>query len=331
MQRLGEYGAPDYNVLSKQTFIIIIPVMLQTGIFLSSWVFLAAYLKFYVVLCVVALMLINFAVLQTVIFKLGSKNKLIDASLDGVPDEKRENECRQIFFTAVLTSWISPLTVWSNNMTSNRKREQLEHNRLSKYFLSITSITSSLTLLLIILTSYAWITPDFVSSNANISSPTPLTYCFENVDNNSFSSNYSFCFEFVSCFSINDTVPRQRVCRDNESPNDFSRNVAVPAIVGALVVNALITLVMQFLGNYENLFRVSKALQLTIIHPTLINDYFIQALEELGLSPKAEKHLSAFKNILSMASEDVINWQNPITGDTCLHVAYRKGFLDEVQ
>ena len=319
-QRLGESGEPDHKVLSKQTFLILIPVMLQTSVFLSAWVFLAAHLRFFIIVCVMLVMAANFAVLSGAVFRLDSTNKIIDAILDGVPADRYEKESRRVFYTAVLTSWISPLTVWSNNMTANRRRQQLQCNELSKKFLVISSITSSLSLSLIVLTSYAWTPVIFDGfSNYNGSSPAPLTYCFNVTE------NPNTCYDFFSCFSIDGNSSSVRLCDYGEQPEDLLRTFVLPGLLlGLIFINIPLALLMQYLGNYLILFKFSKALRMEIIHPTLIKDYFSEMME----NPQPDLEQSpTLRELLTLASEDLINSQNPVTGNTCCHEAFRNGFM----
>jgi len=131
--------------------IVAIPIMLQSVIYLSAWVFLTAFIKAYVLICVLIVMFITAFVLQWIIFQLDSKNKVFDAMIDGVPEEQREKESRRIFWTAIFTSWVSPVTVWSNNFSAENLKQKLGRRNTSKYFLFLTNCVSTVVLLIILI------------------------------------------------------------------------------------------------------------------------------------------------------------------------------------
>jgi len=67
----------------------------------------------------------------------------IDSILNGVPEEEREHEPRKMFWTSIFTSWVSPYTVWSNNVTVDEMKKQLKLKKpiSSQYFLFVSNAT----------------------------------------------------------------------------------------------------------------------------------------------------------------------------------------------
>ncbi len=59
-------------------------------------------------------------------YGLNSKEREYNAFIDGVPFEEVESESNRIFWTAILTSWVSPTTVWSNNIINKCSLEDFE-------------------------------------------------------------------------------------------------------------------------------------------------------------------------------------------------------------
>ncbi len=77
------------------------------------------------VFLIVLLILVAQLLLLRFYFGLNSKEREYNAFVDGVPYEEQESESSRIFWTAILTSWVSPTTVWSNNIINKCSLKEL--------------------------------------------------------------------------------------------------------------------------------------------------------------------------------------------------------------
>ena len=145
------------------------PIFLQLLLPLFSLILMASYFKEFVIVWIGVIMLANMAVLSLPCFK-----KKLYCDIQYLYDSKDENRKRwekesdEIFYTAILTSWISPCTVWSNN------------NKFKSNFLFINSLITFNAHLL-----FGWFIPiisEFKWGQSKFEFPT-IIQCFENQEN----------------------------------------------------------------------------------------------------------------------------------------------------
>jgi len=98
---------------------------------LTSWIILASYIKM-LSLVVVIIIIIAQSVLLRYCFGLNPEERRYFALIDGVPDEELESESETLFWTSIFTSWISPTTVWSNNIINKCTVAELSEIDLKK-------------------------------------------------------------------------------------------------------------------------------------------------------------------------------------------------------
>jgi hypothetical protein len=146
-------------------------IALQLLFPLFSLILMASYFKGIVIVCIAIIILANAAVLN---FEWLKKKCFCDISLlYGHFDHKMQRgqkESAEILNTAIVTSWISPCTVWSNNF------------KFKSYFLIVSSITALLghavgILSVFILTRFGYLLVDL-----SLSENPPVTHCFRNQD-----------------------------------------------------------------------------------------------------------------------------------------------------
>jgi ankyrin repeat protein len=368
-QRLGKYREPDPSILSKQT-LIAIPICIQNAIYLSAWIFLSAYVKVHVLWCICIVIFLNFVAIQNFVFRLNSSELVFDAMLNGVPEGQWESESRKIFNTAIFTSWISPYTVWANNKPIEILKKRLGKSNMSKYFLLISNATTSITLIIILsIYCYGVFSVDNfdVANNpplahcfrnetlnncydSDTANNPPLAHCFQN-------ETLIDCSGFMACFSIcyaHNCPSTIRVCDNNEISTDLLTFIIAPILISLLAFNIIFSNIPQILGSYESMYK------LTIIHPTLIMDcakeefyaniqnaqiqdgdrskghkgLLIDAKKEKEKITVEKTHVnckSKLDSLLKDLTKDVLNQQNPITGNTCLLEAYTSGSYELVK
>jgi hypothetical protein len=114
------------------------------------WAFVAAYQGSYIFITIGAVLIIQYFVLETFVFGWSDKEKIYDAVLCGEPSQNREEKVRQVFKTAIVTSWIAPFTVWCNNKPSFFEKRKRGLSVMSNYFHQISSAITNVCLLIIL-------------------------------------------------------------------------------------------------------------------------------------------------------------------------------------
>jgi hypothetical protein len=150
--------------------------LVQNTIFLAVWVFLAAQVRSYILFGGSIVMFCVYCALNIAILKVNSCEPTIDSILNGVPEEEREHEPRKMFWTAVLTSWVLPYNVWSNNVTIEelKKKLKLKKKISSKHFLFVSNATYAVAqMALLLIYTYGILPPH---SLTNVENPL-LTIC----------------------------------------------------------------------------------------------------------------------------------------------------------
>ena len=169
-QRLGIFL--DVDPSPKMLIYVALPIFMQLLFPLFSLILMASYFKEYVIVCIAIIMLTNLVVLKS---KCLNKKLYCDIwKLYSTVDEnmkKGKKETDEIFNTAILTSWISPCTVWSNN------------TKFKSYFLIANSLTTLLGHAVGIASVFLMTHFEILSMDLSKLENLPITHCFRNFEN----------------------------------------------------------------------------------------------------------------------------------------------------
>ncbi len=160
-QRLGSYSDPDPS-LKMIGYVMPINCLQLLGL-LFSLVIIASYIQAFILLTIFLVTLSNCGLLYLNYF-LNSKRKDMRNLFYSKDNNLGKKDSGFIFLTAVLTSWISPCSVWANN------------KKLKTKFLLLSSSTT--------IVMYAiFISAIVTAENFEFIYPTdnhPITRCFQN-------------------------------------------------------------------------------------------------------------------------------------------------------
>jgi ankyrin repeat protein len=298
-------------------------IMCQNIGILAVWIVLTAYIREYVILCIFLLTGLVYLTLQGFVFRWTSNNMATDAILNGVdqPDEAKRRS-QNVFFVAIVTSWISPCSVWCNNIAYRAKKFSWF---LANYFLLISSISCVFSLTIAVLSLYAVTDGNIIMQNqTNV----PVLHCFNHYSNENSTiimlSNLSWNF---ICYSEDRCKPVVRLCGEDEEPTDVLRKQVIPSLLTMLLLSLLSSICLQFLGDYKNMFFwsrfVSKANPL--LHHSFIKDN-LEIISQYEDYYKFYQYLSNLSN-----ASDIINQADTCLGNTCLHEAFYNGLFYGLQ
>ncbi len=211
-----------------------------------SLVFVASYIQGYILLTFTSVIVLNWIVL---FFKYFQKKKREELRKFFYPTDEQQGkkESGFVFFTAVLTSWISPCSIWAN--TFGQKTWFLFYTSstcIIAYFINIISIGISETLGYIIPTENP-----------------PITRCFHEINKFDtikyrlfFSENHTLSEIFKICNNYEECQPAIRICSENESTSDILWNVLIPLGIGLLSISCIAALILQNLGNHYTFLKL---------------------------------------------------------------------------
>jgi len=250
-QRLGIFADVDPSL--KMILFVFPLILLQIMGPMFSLVLLATYFKALVILFVIFFILTQFFVIKCLYFK-GKSYKYLEELYQPEPSEtntftqaKGREESKSVFISAVLTAWITPCIVWSNNFAHK------------SYFLIISSLTSTLVHALCLIFIYIQTSLDKVSF-LNFA---PITHCiikkhyYLHADKVIYSNEP--LLNIIQICKTNNFCPIiQRVCTGNESPTDLLHQTIGPIIFFLFAISFMASVMFQFLGNYFTLFQWSK-------------------------------------------------------------------------
>ena len=270
-------------------------VILQILGLLFSLVILASYFKGLVLLQIGFIILANFIVLKFILFKgdpFTDVKSLYDKVYGIYVQERRSHESKSIFWTAILTSWISPCTVWANNLT------------LKSYFLLTSSLTTIAAQVICILCTYVFILFDQLDINSN----PPITHCFQNLSHSHNLTEENNIFKLMKICNEN-CRPIQRQCSENEIPTDLLFEVVGPIGLGLLCLSFVASVCLQVLGNYRVMHDWSKKMFCghPITHFSFLNDALRKNLEK--------KDMKEIMDIIRDSKES-IKLKDPLYGQT---------------
>jgi hypothetical protein len=153
----------------------------------------------------------------------------------------------------------------------------------------------------------------------------PIFHCHNSTQlemNSVFLTNKTFiniCHSEDLCFHI------QRICLQSENSTDQFFTVILPIGFSLLFVGFLASFCLQFLGNYNTMYKLSKSVCFPIIHFSMLQDL-------LRNPQKTEKFIAELNTILDMAFKKgptIFQQKDPMDGDTLL-LAALEGDLHEV-
>ena len=304
-----------------------------------AWIFITAYLQEFTVLCVIFVMASVFFVLQTFVFSWDTDTMTLDAVCDRVPEHQRHRETLRTFSIAVFTSWVSPCTVWSNNKGPKDKKNDRKIG--SSRFLIVSAITSAVAVMMCLVFGIV-IKLETSSESFYKGSNSPVTHCFEHAN-----STGEVCVYYVN-ETIKDSQDCIYLCTDNpclyiirlcdklEIPTDMLYKQVLPVLVPVLIfIIFLSSLVLQMLGDYDVMFHWTKRFKWPIVHSTLVNESLVlknQAeLLKKGTETVAIEISQDRNHVVDRANKNCLRKPDPITGDTCLHVAFQKCLFEDVE
>ncbi len=180
--------------------------------------------------------------------KYFQKNKREKLRRDFYPKDQQhgKKESGFVFFTAVLTSWISPCSIWTNNFCQKAR------------FLLISSSTCIIVYFLHIITIGLFENLGFFFPTEN----PPITRCFKDVDKFNSSKYRIFWTEnqtildiFEICNNNTECQPAIRICSENEYPSDELCKVLIPIGLALLSLSFFASLVLEHLGNHYSFVK----------------------------------------------------------------------------
>ncbi len=279
-----------------------------------------------------------FFVLQTFVFGWDTDTMMLDAVCDRVPEPQRHRETLRTFSIAVFTSWVSPCTVWSNNKGAKEKRNDNKIN--SSKFLIVTAITSAVAVMLCLVLGLI-LKLETSSDSFTKGSNSPVTHCFEQAN-----STGEVCVYYVNetiqdsqdCIYLCPDSPCSyiiRLCNKGELPTDMLYKQVFPILVPVLILIILISsFVLQMFGDYGAMFHKTFWFKWPIVHSTLVNEWLVLKNHKQLLKKETdttEIEIDKVKEVIDCANKKCLRKPDPITGDTCLHVAFQKCLFEDVR
>jgi hypothetical protein len=205
----------------------------------ATLVLSAAYLREVVIALIVFHILAQFIVLKFLLLK-------------GKPISDNQTN---VFWTAIFTAWMSPCSVWENNLITK------------SYFLLVSSSTKIIIHCFSLISICIYISFDDLSSSL-----APIFHCHNTTQiemKNVSLTNKTFiniCQSNDSCFPI------QRVCSESEKSTNLFFTVILPISFSLLSVSFLASFCLQLLGNYNTMYKWSKTVYCPIIHFAMLQD-----------------------------------------------------------
>ena len=272
----------------------------------------AAYFKSYSLFCGLITVILNLVAL-TAYFKWKKelrvsqsvyvKSKQDPVYLDSLKHARIESQ--NMFLTAVLTSWISPCTVWTNNFKKKSK------------FLLISSLCNFLSNTLCLVSLYV-----YLYSSPQESLNLPMTFCFQNETING---------TFVPLISLKPSFEihsRKSNCLKDGTSNDLFMRFIGPLIAFCLCQSLVSCLALHHLSDYLKMYKTSKLIfsDMPLIHTSLIHDY-LRNFTTLSQQLRAE-----MPDIFSFAItfDKKVLYQQDRFGETALHAALSNDLFEKV-
>jgi cytohesin len=313
-QRLGHFSDSDPK-FKLVIFVSPFVVALISGP-LFCLVLIATYFHAFVLLTIFLTVAANFVVLTSLFRKRKTEEEIISLykntnkeTIDASQEERGLLESNSIFFTSVLTSWISPCLVWTNNIVSK------------SFFLLASSITTNCCYTLSIVSIFIYIN---MEDNAEISKFTML-HCIQNETMLHFGDNmklYNLTLALINiCLQDDICLSTTRVCARDEFPTDLFNTIVGPIGLVLILISFGASVCLQLLSNYHSLYKWSKKVCCSspLIHVSHLYDFlknYDKVNDDVMKRELYEALYQAMENDVAIISQ-----RDPINGNTLLHAA----------
>jgi hypothetical protein len=271
-------------------------IMMQITGSVASLVLSAAYLQEIFLALIMLHILTQFVVLKYFLLK-------------GKPISDNQTN---VFWTAVFTAWMSPCTVWENNLITK------------SYFLIVSSSLSIIIHSLSLISICIHISWDELSYHLS-----PIFHCHNSTQDemkNVILTNKTYiniCQSNESCFPI------QRTCLQSENSTDLFFTVILPIGFSCLIVSFLASFCLHLLGNYNTMYKWSRNVWhcCPIIHFAMLQDLLRNPQETDEFTAELNKTLDlAFHN-----DSTIFQQKDPVDGKTLLISALEGGLFEVVK
>ena len=306
--RLGIFPDPDPPFLDV-LFVLPVIIWLIAGP-LWSIILMAAYFQVYAVLAIALILLANYLTLKNIYLREGSMLKDVlelynhrnDDTLDTAREEHGLEDMNLKFSWAVFTSFVSPCTVWINNLTKK------------SYFLLVSSFVTNICHFYGVLFLFVFVHA-LDDSGSNFCQN--ILTCIKATENNSLPITHNIinlCHEKDTC------LPVVRICSSHEQPYDLFTYLLGPVAFALLIISFLASCVLQQLGSYLTMYRWSKRLspKFSIIHPSLLHE-FLKKSKVLSDELVSELRKALYEAVEK--DEKILCHKEVLSGDTLLHSA----------
>jgi ankyrin repeat protein len=143
-QRLGTFSEPDPSL--KMILIILLPIICLISGILYSFIFIAIFYEWIAIVLLAVTLLANYIILKSIYCRTPEIEKNIERLYNN-QKESGTKEINHLFWMSIFTAWVSPCSVWTNNLSSK-----------SRFLLFSSSITIAVHLLGNVALNYSFLT-----------------------------------------------------------------------------------------------------------------------------------------------------------------------------
>ena len=158
----------------------------------------------------------------------------------------------------------------------------------------------------------------------------PITYCFTMNDTREIINRYELRYDsFPIRWCTSDYCKKVvRLCSEGENPYDENLKIVYPLCMALLMISLCASRVLQYFGDYENVYNLSKKLcrHRPIVHPSFLKDVFDQRPQP----DFREDRLKLIKEAFG-SDKNILKRKDCLEGETCLHTAAKNKLFDDIQ
>jgi len=205
--------------------------------------------------------------------------------------------------------------------------------KINDFWLVLTSTSSIFALLICLFSTWLSIYLKQIDYSFSKSTDVPISHCFKSnttdfgffyYENETVQGKANFLY---ICYE-NHCKPLVRICDKNETETDIINWICLGLTICSLISILLSSYCLQRLGDYESMFNASKCL----MHSSYLNDCVaLEFKKQLEQGKQTNVTNRTVHDLIANASKSCLRKHDPVTGDTCLHVAFQKCFFKEVK
>ena len=238
----------QYDAKAKRSILNILSVLLfillQLVGHVTVWTIIYVCFAQWAYLCI---LLTVFAYCLMLMFVITNAFKTVKRAEENIDPSYKSKDIKVIYWTAVVSSWISPCTTWWNNLTySSRLKRTTSKKKKLFLFIAQSNFSTLCEFLTVSVIFFLLNNTEFLKTTNEEGGP--IVNCIQNI----YLSNQTYTnFSWIKIRTFGDACKSDiRICQDGERPMDLFATLIPTICIPLLLLAFTSSTVLNFIGKF---------------------------------------------------------------------------------